>query len=200
VSAQRFRYLCVLDFEAVWDERGEAKVAEVIEYPCVLLNVSTLAVEDEFHSYVRPVLQRLNAVCVRNTGIQPEWVEKAALFRQVYAAHLAWLRGRGLTEEEVCVVTCGDWDLKHMLPRQLHRENPRLPYPPLMRRWINVKVPFTAHYKRRRQQGMASMLGHLRIPLTGRHHSGLDDCRNTTKLVVALLLNDVVLTPTNSLE
>ena len=34
---------------------------------------------------------------------------------------------------------------------------------------------------------MAGMLKALRLPLVGRHHSGIDDCRNIAAIVHALL-------------
>jgi len=34
--------------------------------------------------------------------------------------------------------------------------------------------------------GMAGMLRNLKIPLEGKHHSGIDDCKNICKLVQAL--------------
>ena len=35
--------------------------------------------------------------------------------------------------------------------------------------------------------GMARMLKVLRLTLHGRHHSGIDDCKNITQIVVTLL-------------
>ena len=36
-------------------------------------------------------------------------------------------------------------------------------------------------------KGMTEMLNALEIPLEGRHHSGIDDSRNLSKVILALL-------------
>lgn len=87
-------------------------------------------------------------------------------------------------------VTCGDWDLKTMLPKQLNlveddygldeAGNLIAPY----NRWINIKTPFRKHLDMRRfNVDMAGMLAKLKLELVGRHHSGIDDCRNILRIV-----------------
>ena len=48
-------------------------------------------------------------------------------------------------------LTCGDWDLKTMLPLQhdftASTDATFLPIDPLFRRWINVKEAFKSHLK-----------------------------------------------------
>jgi len=34
---------------------------------------------------------------------------------------------------------------------------------------------------------MAGMLNYLRLPLEGRHHSGIDDCRNISRIARQML-------------
>lgn len=90
-------------------------------------------------------------------------------------------------------LTCGRWDLHSMLPRQLdisESEHGRddsgnliAPY----NRYINVKDAFRIHYKLRHQQGMLHMLRRLKLELEGRHHSGIDDCKNILRIVKQML-------------
>jgi ERI1 exoribonuclease 3 len=85
-------------------------------------------------------------------------------------------------------LTCGDWDLKTMLPDQLAREsqtNRCIPSsgPPPFDRWINIKKEFRTHYKNKHGKGMAEMLKRLGMELEGRHHSGIDDCKNILRIV-----------------
>ena len=86
-------------------------------------------------------------------------------------------------------VTCGDWDLKTMLPQQLRQVNAghgldehgevTAPY----NQWINLKIPFITHVlgieiPRKIKVGIRGMLKQLELELIGRHHSGIDDTRN----------------------
>ena len=90
-------------------------------------------------------------------------------------------------------LTCGDWDLKTMLPKQLGLvgsvsglDSSGQLVPPY-NRWINVKQPFLQQLKLRRNIGMAGMLQKLKLDLEGRHHSGIDDCRNILRIVERLI-------------
>lgn len=114
---------------------------------------------------------------------------------------IVWERfQRFLQENEVlkdhasfAFLTCGRWDLHSMLPRQLdisESEHGRddsgnliAPY----NRYINVKDAFRIHYKLRHQQGMLHMLRRLKLELEGRHHSGIDDCKNILRIVKQML-------------
>lgn len=76
-----------------------------------------------------------------------------------------------------------------MLPQQLARDavknlgNSYVPLEPLYDRWINIKRRFRKHYKDRNSRGMDGMLRRLGMTLEGKHHSGIDDCRNIAKIV-----------------
>lgn len=91
--------------------------------------------------------------------------------------------------QQSAFLTCGDWDLKSMLPRQLQefQGEPGLdgsgnlvaPF----NKWINVKRPFMKQFQLRHNPGMAGMLKKLKLELEGRHHSGIDDCKNILRIV-----------------
>lgn len=54
----------------------------------------------------------------------------------------------------------------------------------LFKRWINIKRSFHNVYGgKRRPGGLISMLKALGITHQGRHHSGIDDCRNLLCIV-----------------
>lgn len=87
-------------------------------------------------------------------------------------------------------LTCGNWDLKTMLPEQLayiakvHPEfSPAIP-PPLDC-YINVKQSFYNQYKVNKG-GMKGMLNYMKLGLEGRHHSGIDDCKNIARIVTKM--------------
>ena len=60
---------------------------------------------------------------------------------------------------------------------EIERARKRLQEPPVLKRYCNVKKPFTAHTGAK-AGGMDKMLRQLQLPLVGRHHLGIDDARN----------------------
>ena len=58
--------------------------------------------------------------------------------------------------------------------------------PDYFRRWINVKILFMQALGIK-GRGLAMMLQHLGLQLEGRHHSGIDDCRNILQILVSLV-------------
>lgn len=198
-------HLIVLDFEATCDDVSPPSPQEIIEFPSVMLAADTLEVVDEFESFVRPTHHpTLTRFCKELTGITQADVDAAPPFAEVLQAHLAWLRSHGLPVEgelPYAFITCGDWDLQTMLPMQLRASDP--PFhrmPPPYRRWINVKVPFKAWQPRKGAAGMARMLELLGLELEGRHHRGIDDCRNIAKIVRALVARRQVMKVTTELS
>ena len=188
-------YLVVLDFEATCDDTRPPSPQEIIEFPSVLLSAHTLDVVAEFESFVRPTHHPvLTPFCTELTGIHQGDVDGAPAFVDVFAAHQAWLLAHGLprvpTQQGLpyAFVTCGHWDLKTVLPAQLRAVGLDPHGVPLAyRRWINIKHPFRATMKEKRgPAGMPHMLTKLGLSLEGRHHRGIDDCRNIARLVRAL--------------
>ena len=104
------------------------------------------------------------------------------------------MRSNGLLEPETmqsyAFVTCGDWDLKTMLPKQLklvqaeYGLDQQGQLVPPYNRWINIKQPFRKHVGLPPVNiGMKGMLAKLKMDLVGRHHSGIDDCKNILRIV-----------------
>lgn len=184
-----FDHLVVLDFEATCRE-GEAPVPqEIIELPSVLVSLTERRALDETWTFVRPVHHpRLDAFCTELTGIRQEDVDGAPTFDEAFARHQAWLARLGLVgadgEARFAFVTCGDWDLRSMLPRQGAASALRVPR--AYRQWVNVKTVFAKTLRVARAPGMPGMLEALGLPLEGRHHRGIDDCRNIARIVLAL--------------
>jgi ERI1 exoribonuclease 3 len=193
----KFRYACILDFEATCDRVPGVVENEVIEFPGVLVDLETGAVVSEFQQYVKPVnTPKLTAFCTELTGITNEVIDsQGVLFPEALSRHRKWLMketGARTDEELFCsenilFVTCGDWDLKVMLPAQLRfSEIPRnsVSY---LRSWCNVKALCAFFWREKKQPGgMPVMLHRLGLTLEGKHHSGIDDCKNIAKIVVRL--------------
>jgi len=193
ISLQHFDYFIVLDFEATCNENRNRgmKAQEIIEFPSVLINAKTLEVEDEFQVYVKPeVHPKLTDFCTKLTGIRQDKVDTGKTFQEAFAGYLAWLESKGLTTKfTFAFVTCGDWDLKTMLPKQCQLSGIKIP--PIFMQWVNIKHVFQSYYHKK-PGGMVQMLNYLAIQLTGRHHSGIDDCRNITKILQTLIQDGAV--------
>ena len=188
-----FQRLVILDFEATCRPGAPPTPQEIIEFPSVLIDLrreSGDAVIDEFEAFVRPVHHpELSEFCTELTSIRQEDVADAPIFSEVFDRHLAWLRGHNLLgdEDPGVIVTCGDWDLATMLPVQCRAsERSIAELPPIYRRWINIKKIFRDTRRGAKAFGMATMLNNLGLELLGRHHRGIDDCRNIARMALAL--------------
>lgn len=185
-------YLLILDFEATCTDKNEfpRHEMEIIEFPIVVLCLKTNTVIDEFHRYVKPKNRPiLTKFCKDLTGISQEIIDKSPSFEEVLS-EVEIFMGRYLNSR---FVMCGDWDLRTMLPNQLKLLNirPKKPYRSMFRSWYNIKIEFLKCYDKylKKNVGMPSMLSYLNLKLDGRHHSGIDDSRNITK-IVQRMIND----------
>lgn len=201
-------YLCVLDLEATCDRDQQPRPQEIIEFPVVLVNTATLARDAEFHRYVRPRHHpTLTPFCTELTGITQERIDADGIpLEQCLDEFDAWLVERGLVAADgsgECVegkewlfVTSGNWDLQTMLPAQCRGAG--LYRRPYFREWCDVRCVCEVALGRRCRRGMPGMLRALRLPLVGRHHSGIDDARNIAAICVALLRVGAPFVPTRS--
>jgi len=187
----------VLDFEATCEQnKANQYPQEIIEFPSVVVNARTLEVCARIQLYVRPVRRAVSNFCTSLTGITQETVDKAETFPTVFEQYIQWLSE--VTEnhtKKFCFVTCGDWDLKTMLPAQLKLCN--LQAPEYFSRWINIKETYQQETGKR-AEGMVGMLTNLGIELEGRHHSGIDDCQNISSILIRLLESGKPITYTHS--
>jgi inhibitor of KinA sporulation pathway (predicted exonuclease) len=184
-------YLGILDFEATCADKEErqpraSRISEIIEFPLALVHIATKRVVDQFVTVVRPTLQpELTDFCKRLTHITQSEVDQAPTMAQAFDSLNTWLRLREIDETNTLLVTCGDWDLKMMWPRQVG-VSPLLWTPPLFQRWCNLKVIFSEH-TRRTATGLLGMLQALELPHRGQLHRGADDVLNLTNIVLRLL-------------
>lgn len=182
---QAYDYFLVLDFEATCSaEKGVPTPQEIIEFPVLKVNGRTFATESTFHTYVQPQAHpQLTAFCTELTGIVQDMVDDQPHLHQVLSRFDDWMREQGLLQARTVFVTFGDWDLQKMLPSQCAYLG--IPVPPYMTRWINLKKAFaecTGHWPKT----LLDALRFCRLPHLGRHHSGIDDCRNLAQLVAWL--------------
>eukprot|EP01119_Soliformovum_irregulare_P017798 TRINITY_DN5342_c0_g1_i1.p1 TRINITY_DN5342_c0_g1~~TRINITY_DN5342_c0_g1_i1.p1 ORF type:complete len:308 (-),score=38.03 TRINITY_DN5342_c0_g1_i1:84-1007(-) len=194
LKKQPYPHYIILDFEATCENNRRIMPQEIIEFPSVILSSKDLSIVDQFQVYIRPVAHpKLSKFCIELTGIQQEWVNAGATFDVAYRAYHEWLvKNKMVTSDgaQFIFITCGDWDLKTCLPGQITYSN--MSVPNHFTRWINIKRSFSEFYKTK-MGDMISMMDHLKLPMMGRHHSGIDDCRNITRIVQRMLQDGAVL-------
>ncbi|CAH1776115.1 unnamed protein product [Owenia fusiformis] len=186
IKRQNFDYFLVLDFEATCDNPKNPFPQEIIELPILKVNGQTFEVESQFHQYVQPrVHAELTPFCTELTGIIQEMVDGQPHIEETLQSVDKWMLENGLLEPGVksVFVTCGDWDLRRMLPSQCNHFN--IPIPTYFNKWINIKRAFsdsTGMWP----SGMIPMLEPLGLRHQGRHHSGIDDCKNIANILKAV--------------
>ncbi|RPD82022.1 exonuclease RNase T and DNA polymerase III [Lentinus tigrinus ALCF2SS1-7] len=194
-ARMRLRYLLILDFEATCDDSGSIprNEMEIIEFPTLLYDIEQDQVKAVFHQYVHPICHpTLTQFCTELTGIEQSTVNAAYPFPSVWERYQAFLQEHGVMQEpgSVAYLTCGEWDLKTMLPMQLRLSGTQVGLDPSTgtltapyNRWINVKKSYQRMYGLKNATGMAGMLRNAHMKLEGRHHSGIDDCKNILRIV-----------------
>ncbi|XP_014207555.1 ERI1 exoribonuclease 3 [Copidosoma floridanum] len=181
-----FQNFLVLDFEATCEANKILKPQEIIEIPCFAVSSEDWHITDVFHEYVKPrVHPQLSTYCSTLTGLMQETLDDEDFFPVVFSKFCEWIKNGNYFDEEgkSAFVTCGDWDLKVMLPEQCKLDN--IEVPSYFKEWINLKTTFcsaTNYYPR----GINDMLKHFNMKFQGRNHCGLDDAHNITRLMRVL--------------
>lgn len=186
---QKFKHLLVIDFEATCLKDIAIGQPEIIEFPCIALNTNNWKIDNTFHKYVKPrVNPILSSHCTDLTGIMQETIDDEQHFPVVFKQFCEWLEINGFVEnnDSSAFITCGDWDLKAMLPSQCALD--KLTIPHYLTQWINLKNTYcdaTKYYPR----SLNDMIKRLKITPCGRPHSGLYDTLNMIKIITELAKN-----------
>lgn len=195
------KYICVLDFEATCDDDMKASKMdhEIIEFPSVLLKYENKKIERiaEIQMFCKPKnTPTLTKFCTDLTGIVQEQVDQGITFPEAFYNHLTWLRSNitnfehEFSDGNVFILTCGRWDLETMLPKEYKNWNfVKTDIHNVYRSFVNCKEEFKRHYKYENVYSMTHMLEELKLELEGKHHSGIDDCRNIAR-IVERMIND----------
>jgi len=148
-------FICVLDFEATcWNDPNiDKSKIEIIEFPSVLYKLENNNLEKigEFHEYVKPIINpKLSNFCTELSGIQQETVDKADIFEKVYNRHQKWIKDNVKDLDNLYFLTCGAWDLRTQLPREL--KNKKLKTNSIYNYYINIKDEYEYFYKKKHQE------------------------------------------------
>jgi inhibitor of KinA sporulation pathway (predicted exonuclease) len=141
-------FYLVLDFEA--NCSGEnTRDHEIIEFPAVLVKSDTHAIVDEFRTFVNLIKHKqLSEFIKQLTHITDEQVNNGLEWSKCLFEFELWCKKHGLSSANCSVATCGDWDLKTMLPNQLLLTKTKLSsyLKDLLCSWTNVKTAFSIAY------------------------------------------------------
>ena len=138
---------------------GDHALVATWQHLC-LIDTATFQVVSTFHEYVKPVHHpKLDPFCAELTGITQGMVDEAPEFPEVWRRFQSWLKnetlidgqGREAGKTKFIFATCGDWDLKTMLPEQLGLSLGMAESPPYMQKFVNVKkdsrIKYPYHYE-----------------------------------------------------
>jgi 3'-5' exoribonuclease 1 len=177
--AAKIQYYLVLDYEATCDvDSGFDYLSEIIEFPALLVDRSTLAIVDTFHQYVKPSFRpHLTEFCTQLTGIEQSMVDNSKPFPQVFEQFLEWLQQHVESLDTVICVTDGPWDLRDFLEKECIYHC--IQRPTFMRRIIDLRKVFANSYNLKLSGGnLDVMLKALDMEFEGRPHCGMDDTMN----------------------
>ncbi len=188
MKQQRFDNFIILDFEATTVESGKVRIREIIEFPAYVVRVRDFKILGKFHAYVKPsVIPQISPFTTRLTGIRQEDVDNAKTFPDVFEDFAKGLHRMGVDGQKTIFVTCGNWDLQTMLPKQLRLLD--LEHPDFTKSWINLKQAFENHTGvsiAREGSDLLQMLDYFDLCFDGHLHSGKDDVRNLYNLTKAM--------------
>ncbi|CAD8057672.1 unnamed protein product [Paramecium primaurelia] len=182
---QGFDNIIILDFEATCIREADKKyLQEIIEFPAQVYNIQERKVIKEFSKYIKPIENPiLSEFCTELTGITQQQVDEGIPLDQAINEFMQFIQGL----QKCCILTCGDYDL-NLLKKEGARKG--IPIQKELQYYINIKKVFPKslrnpkHYK---DPCMVEMLKLCGLDLLGRHHSGIDDVKNITRIVHYLI-------------
>lgn len=202
-----FSYLLILDFESTcWKNRHAAPPPEIIEFPVVLLDLSTGDIVSEFQEYVMPTENpKLSEFCTELTGITQDTVEDGIPLGTCLHLFKKWMtdissqfnlvldkneEGKGGRCHVYTCCTWSDWDLNLCLENECRRK--QLTKPLQLSTWIDIRAVYKRFYQRI-PKGLNGALRDLGLEFEGREHSGIVDARNTARLVFKMVQDGCIL-------
>ncbi|MGV9621746.1 exonuclease domain-containing protein [Streptomyces tendae] len=179
--------LNVIDLEATcWDgQPPPGEVSEIVEIGLAVVDLHARERVGRHRILVRPTRSRVSAFCTELTGITQAEAD-GGVSLAVACDTLVREHGAGARPW----ASWGDYDRKQFV-RQCAADG--VPHPfghPAERAHTNAKAVFTEAHGLRRRPGMAQALEIAGLPLTGRHHRGVDDAWNIAALVLRLAGRD----------
>lgn len=195
-NRNRPRFLVIFDFEATCDFSPDPVVtvdnSEIIEFPWVVLDTTTLNIVYERRIYIRPsLMEGITNYCKHLTGITAEDCEEGMTLEEAIAEFEAFLHERIFPygENNFRIVTDSVWDLQVQL--RLEAQRKQIPLAWWFNEYFDLRDEFRHFYAwfnfLKRGPPLHVMLRAFNLDFVGRHHSGLDDCMTIAQIVKVLL-------------
>lgn len=213
---RNFEYFIVLDLEATCDNQAinpsfrnffsfdffipnyisnftkSKDPQEIIEFSSILVERKSLQIVDSIQIFVKPVIHpNLTPFCTELTGITQSIInEKGISLKEGLNTFDLWLKKWNLKvskdSQNFIFVSWGNWDLNTMLPSQCKRMH--LSISEYFNSWIDVRETFySVCGKNPSYKGLIGALHQVHLTPVGKHHSGIDDCRNTVQILFHLI-------------
>lgn len=176
-----FDKIVVVDLEATcwkgYPPKGQTN--QIIEVGVCLLDIKTHEITDSRGILIKPTRSVVSEFCTELTTITQEMLDEEGvslkdacdiLFSDYNSSKRVW-------------ASFGDYD-RRMFEKDCKAHKLKYPFG---KKHINVKTLFALKQKLSKEMGMARGLAHLKIPLEGTHHRGVDDAYNTAKLLASCL-------------
>ncbi|XP_050918878.1 uncharacterized protein LOC127136352, partial [Lathyrus oleraceus] len=182
---QEFQYFVVIDFEATCDKDKNPHPQEIIEFPSVIVSSVTGQLEACFQTYVKPTCNQLLSDFWKDlTGIQQIQVDRGVTLSEALLRHDKWLEKKGIKNANFAVVTWSSWDCRVMLESESRFKKIRKP--PCFNHWTNLRIPFNEVFGdvKCNLKEVVEIAG---LAWQGRPHCGLDDAKNTARLLALLM-------------
>lgn len=199
--------LCIFDLEATcWADddpmrERQRDESEIIEIGAVMLrpdpHTLQFEVAEEFTTFVRPDLHReLSPFCTQLTTITQEDVDNAPSFRQAFTSFSQWMLECWLKADGFPIKlrsggpSRASWGLydHRMLDKSCTTYNIADPFHVGPK--LNLKELYARQMKRLKRsvpsKGLASVMKALNMQPSGTHHRGVDDARDTAKVMAQL--------------
>jgi inhibitor of KinA sporulation pathway (predicted exonuclease) len=178
MEKNQYNYYLVIDLEATCCDQKKIsrQEMEIIEIGAVMAEEKTLKIINEFQTFIKPIRHSiLTPFCTKLTHITQENVDKAPLFCEAITNFKQWLS----LYENFIFCSWGNYD-----KRQIEKdcEYHKIPYP-IKGGHINLKERFSQRQNLKNKLGLKQALEYVNLPLDGTHHRGIDDAKNTAKLL-----------------
>jgi 3'-5' exoribonuclease 1 len=184
LNFNKYKYILVVDLEATCCDLQSIPrhQMETIEIGAVMVSIESLAIVDEFQTFIKPLRHpTLTEFCRQLTSITQQQVDTAPTFSDAIKAWQPWLS----KFDKAIFGSWGEYDRKQLQQDSKHHRID-LPYP-VSSHHINLKELFSTTQGLNKRYGMAQALNLANIALTGTHHRGIDDARNISKLLPYIL-------------
>jgi inhibitor of KinA sporulation pathway (predicted exonuclease) len=180
------RYLAVIDLEATCygnPQEDAEQAKEIIEVGWALLHVPSRQVVASRQFYVRPTTSHVSQFCTTLTGIEAATVAQAPAFREVLQ-DLGQLHAQvpEIGEPVTAWASFGAYD-RRQFERQCAAEDVANPMALLEHTDIKPIVGMCLGAGKKKSPGLARAMTRAGMEMQGRHHSGVDDARNTARLL-----------------